>query len=116
MFILGRVVDDPTLRQASNGPFATFRVVSVRTRRKQDGSYEDIPEFHDCIAFGPLAEPIAATLFSGGRVFVEGELEGRRKAVGDTVYFNKTLLVRDWQAIDRRTDDSPNEPATRATP
>lgn len=52
-----------------------FTVACNESRKKPDGSWEDIPNYFDCVTFGNRAEKIAGYLVKGIKVAVQGRLK-----------------------------------------
>ena len=70
--ILGHLGQDPELRHTSDGTaVANFSVATNQYDR-------DDPEWHNCTAWGSLAEVVGEHLAKGERVFVEGSLRTRQ--------------------------------------
>ena len=67
--ILGHLGQDPELRYTSDGTaVCNFSVATNQYDR-------DEPEWHNCTAWGSLAEVVGEHLAKGERVFVEGSLQ-----------------------------------------
>ena len=70
--ILGHLGQDPELRYTSDGTaVANFSVATNQYDR-------DDPEWHNCTAWGDLAEIVNEHLAKGERVFLEGSLRTRQ--------------------------------------
>ena len=70
--ILGHLGQDPELRYTGDGTaVANFSVATNQYDR-------DEPEWHNCTAWGSLAEVVGEHLAKGERVFVEGSLRTRQ--------------------------------------
>jgi single-strand DNA-binding protein len=78
--IHGRLTGTPELKYLNSGtPAVRFSVaVNRRYKDKTTGEWRDgSTSFHDCQAYGPLAENIAEHLDKGDLVLVTGEMEQR---------------------------------------
>lgn len=73
---------------------ATFSLATNRKWKTEDGEKREMAEFHNCVAWGFLAERVSA-MDSGSLVYVEGRLQTRSwdKADGTKAY--KTEVVAD---------------------
>lgn len=80
--IVGNVTREPELKYASTGK-AYLRIgVAVSKRQQVDGVWQDGPtSYFDVVAFGNLAENVAATVTKGTRIVATGRLEQRNYEV-----------------------------------
>ncbi len=121
----GRMVADPELRFTQAGKaLASFCVVTSR-RVKDDasGQWRDADvSFHDCTAFGEIAENIVESCLKGANVIVTGQLkqeewqtkegENRRswKVIADdaalSCRWNKVSVAEGAGSAPRPADDS----------
>lgn len=76
---IGRLGDNPTMRQTQNGePMATFSIaVSDRWTDKQ-GNRQEKTEWVNITAFGKLAEIMGQYLTKGSQVFIQGKFTTRK--------------------------------------
>lgn len=72
--MIGRLVEDPQLRQTGNNNSVVNFSVAVTRKR----GTEEYTSFFDCTAWGTLAENINASLHKGDRVVVNGNLNQDR--------------------------------------
>lgn len=74
--ITGNLTRDPELRATAGGTQMLTFGVAVNDRRKnpQTGSWEDVPNFVDCIVFGSRAEAVSRFISKGSKVAIEGKL------------------------------------------
>ncbi len=74
--LIGRVGKDPDMRYASTGTaIASFPVATNHGQKKDDGSWDDITEWHNIKSFGKLAEFSGEYLKKGTLVFLEGRIQ-----------------------------------------
>jgi len=75
VILIGRLTRDPELKSTNGGNhFCRFSLASNYSHKKQDGSYEDKPNFLECIAWGKQAETIHKYVSKGNRIAIEGRL------------------------------------------
>jgi single-strand DNA-binding protein len=75
--LLGNATKDVELRYTPGGTaVAKFSIATNRSIKKDD-SWEDIPTFHNIVAWAGTAEYVAKTLKKGMKVYVEGRIENR---------------------------------------
>ena len=88
--LIGRVGKDPEIREVSDTKLATF---SLATSKKIKG--EEVTQWHNCKAWGKLAEVIESYIKKGSTLFVEGEIQYRQhegKYYTDIVIGSLTML------------------------
>ena len=75
--LVGNLTRDPEMRFGANGGTAVVSFgMAVNSRKKSNsGEWEDEPKFFDVVAFGDLAENIAASLTKGTRIVLNGKLD-----------------------------------------
>jgi single-strand DNA-binding protein len=94
--LLGRVTQDPELRQTPNGQsVVSFSVATNRSWKDSSGEQKDQAEFHNIVAWGKLAEIIGNYAKKGKRVYVEGRLQTRSWEDNDGGKHRKTEIVAD---------------------
>lgn len=77
--LVGNLGADPEVRYSQNGTaVANFRIATTETRKKQDGSREDLTEWHRIVAFGRLGEICGEYLSKGSKVYIEGRIQTRK--------------------------------------
>lgn len=74
--LTGNLTRDPELRVTTNGTKILNIGIAVNDRRKnpQSGEWEDVPNFFDCVMFGPRGESLQRFLHKGSKVAIEGKL------------------------------------------
>lgn len=74
--ISGNLTRDPELRSTAGGTNILSFGVAVNDRRKnqQTGEWEDVPNFIDCVVFGPRTESLSRFISKGSKVAIEGKL------------------------------------------
>ena len=81
--LVGNLTDDPELLTSKSGkPWMKAR---LSVKPFIPGASEQPTEFYDLVAFGSLAENVAATLHKGDRVVVTGKVEEDRWTGNDGV-------------------------------
>ena len=76
--LLGRVGKDPEIRQTAGGrTVATFAVATGKEFTLQSGEKKKETQWHNCVAWGKLAELSEKYIKKGARLFVEGEIKQR---------------------------------------
>ncbi len=77
--ILGNVTRDPESRTTTSGQsVVSFSVAtSRRWKDQQSGELKEATEFHNCVAWGKLAQTIGTYVRKGSKVYLEGRLQTR---------------------------------------
>jgi single-strand DNA-binding protein len=94
--IIGRVTQDPELRQTPSGQsVVSFSVATNRSWKDSSGEQKYQTEFHNIVAWGKLAEIIGNYAKKGKRVYVEGRLQTRSWEDNNGEKHRKTEIVAD---------------------
>lgn len=94
VILIGNITRDPLVKDTENGKkIAMFTVATNRYYKTSDGQQKSEAEFHNCVAWGALAEKAAAFITKGKLVYIEGRLKTRviEKEDGEKTY--KTEVV-----------------------
>ena len=75
--LAGNLTRDPELRFTTTGRAQTAFGIAVARRWQQNGEWKEETSFFNVVAWGGLAENMAASLTKGTRVVVTGRLEQR---------------------------------------
>lgn len=78
VIIIGRLGQDPELRQTGNGQaVCTLNVATSENWTDKEGQKQERTEWHRVVIWGKQAENSAKYLAKGRQVFVEGKLQTR---------------------------------------
>lgn len=78
VILLGNVTRDPELKATAAGQsVATFGLATNRVWRDQSGEKQSLPEYHNLVAWGGLAEFCAQNVKKGKPLYIEGYLKTR---------------------------------------
>lgn len=73
--LVGYVGQDPNyVSGASDYSRATFSIATNKSYTKKDGSYVETTFWHDCTAWGPVADRISKMVKKGSLLMLRGEL------------------------------------------
>jgi len=78
VILMGNLTRDPELRQTPNGTSVTsFSLALNRSYKGADGNWQEVTDFIDIVAWGPLGERVAQYLSKGRPCLVNGRLQSR---------------------------------------
>lgn len=76
--LLGNVGREPEIRYTQSGSAVANFSVATGERRKVGGEWQDHAEWHNCTAWGKLAETCSNYLTKGKQVYIEGRIQTRK--------------------------------------
>lgn len=116
--ILGNITRDPESRTTTSGQsVVSFSVAtSRRWKDQQSGELKEATEFHNCVAWGKLAQTIGTYVRKGSKVYLEGRLQTRSwdDPTGTKKY--RTEIVADNLILLDKKGDAPAAGAPSAAP
>jgi single-strand DNA-binding protein len=79
VILMGNLTRDPELRQTPSGQsVVSFSLALNRAYKDQKtGDWQEVTDYIDVVAWGPLAERVAQYLTKGRRALVQGRLQSR---------------------------------------
>jgi single-strand DNA-binding protein len=78
VILMGNLTRDPELRTTPNGQnVCSFSLALNRSYRNSDGDWQEVTDFIDIVAWGPLGERVAQYLSKGRPALVNGRLQSR---------------------------------------
>jgi single-strand DNA-binding protein len=94
--LLGNLTRDPVLRFTKSGkPVCDFGIATNRSWTNDKGERQELPEFHNIVVWGKLAEIASQYLAKGRKVYVEGRLQTRNYETADGQKRSRTEIVID---------------------
>ncbi|MBU2213967.1 single-stranded DNA-binding protein [Patescibacteria group bacterium] len=114
--LLGNVTRDPELKNTNNGQsVCTFGLATNRVWRDGTGDKQSLPEYHNLVSWGGLAEFCAENIKKGKPLYIEGYLktrswdspEGTKIFRTEVVLENIVLLGPREDAAIRSVDEVP---------
>jgi len=96
VIIIGNVTRDPIVKPTEGGKkIALFTTATNRYYKTSAGEEKSEAEFHNCVAWGGLAERIEQFLTKGKLVYIEGRLKTRviEKDDGEKLYKTEVVAV-----------------------
>ncbi|MBF8281059.1 MAG: single-strand binding protein, single-strand DNA-binding protein, partial [Candidatus Magasanikbacteria bacterium] len=101
--IIGNLTRDPELRTTPTGQnVCSFSVATSHVWKDAAGVKQEKTEYHNCVAWGKLAEICGQYLGKGRKVYVEGRLQTRDWVGQDGVKKYRTeIIVENMIMLDR---------------
>jgi len=92
--LLGNLSKAPKLLETQGGMAYCFLTVCTnRSKKKEDGEWESIPEFTGCIAFGKTAERLAERGVKGSKIYVDGRIQTTSTKNDDDSFTTKVQII-----------------------
>ena len=102
--ILGNLGKDPEVKYMPNGTaVANFSIATSETwKDKAGGESQEKTEWHNCVAFGRLAEIIEQYVKKGSKVYCEGKIQTRSWEKDGVKRYTTEINVNELQMLDSR--------------
>ena len=111
--IVGNLGKNPSIHTLPSGDkVANFSVATMEQwKDKTTGEKQERTEWHNCTAFGRLAEVIENYVGKGDKVYVEGPLQTRKWQDNNGVdRYTTEIKVRDFQMLGgKKGSDKPHQ-------
>ena len=115
VILIGNVTRDPMVKSTEGGKkLAMFTLATNRYYKTSDGENRSEAEFHNCVAWGNLAEKAEQFLTKGKLIYIEGRLKtrviekenGEKNYKTEVVVGNVIFLNKKWDFEDNESWDS----------
>jgi single-strand DNA-binding protein len=94
--LLGHVTRDPESKSIANGRMVcTFGLATNRAWKTKQGEKQSVPEFHNIVCFGSLAELCAQYVKKGKPLHVQGRLKTRDWEAEGAKHFRTEIVAED---------------------
>ena len=78
VILMGNLTRDPELRQTPSGQnVCSFSLALNRSYKDGSGEWQEVTDYVDIVAWGPLGERVSQYLHKGSRCLVQGRLQSR---------------------------------------
>ncbi len=92
--LIGNITRDPAIKTTESGKkIALFTIATNRYYKSAEWESKSESEFHNCVAWGNLAERVEKYLLKGKLVYAEGRLRTRVIEKDDGTKIYKTEVV-----------------------
>ncbi len=106
VILVGRLGQDPELRETNNGDaVANFAIATSRRWKDASGNNEEKTEWHQCTAWRKLAEVVGSYVKKGTLLYVEGRIEHNQweDKEGNTRY-GQNVVVHEMQMLEGKKE------------
>ena len=93
--LIGRITNEPEIKALPSGiSVAKFGLATNHIYKTKEGEKKETAQFHNCVAFGKLADIIKQWAKKGQEVYVEGRIEYRSwdKKDGGKGYITEIMI------------------------
>lgn len=105
VILMGNLTRDPELRQTPSGQsVVSFSLALNRAYKDQNGEWQEVTDYIDIVAWGPLAERVSQYLHKGRRALVQGRLQSRSWEQDGQKRSKVEVLANDVTFLDGRSD------------
>lgn len=103
--LMGNLTRDPELRQTPNGGnVCSFSLALNRSYRDANGEWQEVTDYVDIVAWGPLGERVSQYLNKGRRCLVQGRLQSRSWEQDGQKRNKVEVLANDVTFLDGKSD------------
>ena len=115
VILIGNITRDPSIKTTENGKkVALFTIATNRHFKTADWESKSESEFHNCVAWGNLAERVEQFLTKWKLVYAEGRLktriidkdDGTKLYKTEVVVLNLIFLNKRWDFEETATNNS----------
>lgn len=101
--IVGNITRDPELTYTPKGTaLLKFGVATNKSNRNEDGSYTDVPIYHNIIGWSKLAERVSKVASKGQKAYIEGRIENRTYEKDGQTKFTSEIVADNIIVFDRK--------------
>jgi single-strand DNA-binding protein len=105
VILIGNLGRDPELSYSPNGmAIARFSLATTEGRKKEDGTWEDVTEWHRVVVFGKNAENVGQYCSKGQQVYVEGRLHYDSWEKDGVKRYSTDIVASTVRLLGRRDD------------
>lgn len=102
--IVGNITRDPELTYTPKGTaLIKFGVATNKSIRNEDGSFQDVPIYHNIVGWSKLAERIAKIATKGKKVYIEGRIENRKYEKDGQTRYTSEIVADNIIVFERAT-------------
>lgn len=104
--LLGHVGQNPVVKDISNIKLANFSLATSEKRKDKD----EVTQWHNCVAFGKLADIVGQYIKKGSKLYVEGSIQYQEVEKDGVKTKYTKIIVNELSMIS--SPDSDSQPST----
>lgn len=83
IMLIGRVGQDPQIRQLGDNKVASFTLATSERYRDRNGEVKEHTEWHNIVIWGKVAETVEKYVAKGSQLFIEGRIKTEKYTAND---------------------------------
>ena len=120
--LIGNLGADPEFKETEKTKLVTFSIATTDEYKDRNGVKQTDTQWHNCVAFGNLAEICVKFLNKGSKIHVEGKIEnrsyedpesGQKKYRSQIKIHDMIMLGGDYSSSESRSEDTRSEKPER---
>lgn len=104
VFLIGRMTAKPESKKVGDNTVTNFSIATNKSWKDKQGVKQEKVEFHNCVAWGKLAEIIHTYGEKGKLVHVEGEIETRNYEKDGVKHYRTEIRVNEYKMLGSRSE------------
>lgn len=105
VILIGNLGRDPELSYSPSGmAIARFSLATNEARKKDDGTWEDVTEWHRVVVFGKSAETVGQYVTKGQQIYIEGRLHHDSYEKDGVKRYTTDVIANTVRLLGRRDD------------
>jgi len=104
--LVGRVGQDPESKQLETGMVVNFSLATSEKWKNKAGEKQESTEWHNCKAFGSLADIIHTYVKKGDLIYIEGKIKTRSWEADGVKKYTTDIVCHTMQMLGGKKDDT----------
>lgn len=101
VILMGAVGKDPEIRYTAEGlAIASFSLATSEKRKDK----EEVTQWHNCVAFGKLAEIVEKFIRKGSKLYLEGTIQYQQYEKEGEKRYSTKIIVNDVSMLSTKED------------
>ena len=109
VILVGRIGKDPEKHQLESGIVVNFSLATNEKWKDKQGEKQESVEWHNCKAFGSLADIINTHVKQGDLIYVEGKVKTRSYEQDGVKKYSSDIVCYTMQMLGGVKPDQDNE-------
>ena len=107
VMLIGRVGQDPQVRQVGDNKVASFTLATSEKYRDRNGEVKEQTEWHNIVIWGKMAETAEKYVTKGLQLYVEGKIKTEKYAAKDgTEKFITRIMANSIQLLGGKKENA----------